>query len=200
MQTPKLLANKPNKAGDANVKAHEITPRLGVWGDKGCGRSADPGFHWGLIRHSRSESCVNYFVNSFGTILRRLGINSTSQPQPFTGSSGYWYTGKTLLFIVLFFAGADPQGQSSLPQRRAGRGGGRGMRWHRVASSGVLPAGRGSASVSLGMSLLAGVEPARTWGSHWARGQGSFVGAAVPGTRLGMAWECPGLMGPRAPG
>lgn len=85
----KSPCNKPNKAGDSNVKANEITPRLGVCGDKSCGRSADLGFHWGLIQHSRFESRFNCFVNSFGTILLQLCINSTPRPQPFTGSSGY---------------------------------------------------------------------------------------------------------------
>lgn len=33
----KSPCNKLNKAGDSNVKANEITPRLGVWGDKGYG-------------------------------------------------------------------------------------------------------------------------------------------------------------------
>lgn len=80
------------------MKANEITSTWG-FGRQWPGRSADPGFHWGLIQHSRFESCSSYLVNSLGIVLLRGGINSTPRSQTSTGSGGTGLTGKDSLFL-----------------------------------------------------------------------------------------------------
>lgn len=90
------------------MKANEITPTWG-FGRQWPGGSADRGFHWGLIQHSRFESCSSYLVNSPGIVLLRGGINSTPRPQPSTGSGGTGLTGKDSLSLSSpFWVGFHP--------------------------------------------------------------------------------------------